>query len=174
MQTGHNRDFIDLNHACGSAPQAQYMDIKILGNYNLFGKKVTPIFQYGVKIVLSLLLAVILTTIFWATIKTLLDLKVIFGEDIPSALKHVMVNSLTILAMLELFMTTLAYFSEGRVKVSYIIDTVLVVILTEIMTFWYKDIEYMRIVMVIALILTLIFARFFAIRFSPTKPREDL
>jgi uncharacterized membrane protein (DUF373 family) len=153
--------------------QTPDIDINALRSYQLFGKKVTPVFQYGVKIALSLLLAVILTTIFWATFKTLLDLKVIFGQDIPSALKHVMVNSLTILAMLELFMTTLAYFSEGRVKVSYIIDTVLVVILTEIMTFWYKDIEYMRIVMVIALILTLITARIFAIRFSPPRLKEN-
>jgi len=33
----------------------------------------------------------------------------------------------------------LAYFSEGRVKVTYIIDTVMVTVLTEVMAFWYKE-----------------------------------
>ncbi len=173
MET-ESKESLGLNNTGAPAFRASYTDIKNLKSYQLFNKEMTLLFQYGIKIVLSLLLTVIIITIFWATIKTFLDLRVIFSEDIPSALQLVMVNSLTILAMLELFMTTLAYFSEGRVKVSYIIDTVLVVILTEIMTFWYKDIEYMRIVMVIALVLTLIIARIFAIRFSPPRLKDNL
>ena len=120
------------------------------------------------------MLLVIMLTILWAVIKTFLELNNIFSQDTHGALKLVMVNSLTILALLEVFMTTLSYFSEGRVKVSYIIDTVLVVILTEVMIFWFKDIEYMRIVMVIALVLSLIIARILAIRFSPAKAKEEL
>ena len=64
------------------------------------------------------------------------------------------------------------FLREG-VKVTYIIDTVLVVILTEVMVFWFKEIEYSKILMVIALMLSLVVARIMAIRFSPTK-KEDL
>ncbi len=138
------------------------------------GDKITHIFRYAARLVLSLLMLVILAAIFWAIIKTCLDLREIFGRDIHEALKLVMVNSLTVLALLEVFMTTLAYFSEGRVKVTYIIDTVLVVILTEVMVFWFREIEYMRIIMVIALVLALIVARILAIRFSPAKAKESL
>ena len=35
--------------------------------------------------------------------------------------------------------TALAYFSEGRVKVTYIIDTVMVTVLTEVMAFCPED-----------------------------------
>lgn len=127
-----------------------------------------------VRVALSMLLLLILAAISMATVKTFLDLKNIFSLDIHDALKHVMVNSLTILALVEVCMTVLAYFSEGRVKVSYIIDTVLVVILTEVMVFWFREIEFMRIVMLIALVLTLIVARILAIRFSPGKITEDI
>jgi hypothetical protein len=44
-------------------------------------------------------------------------------------------------AIVEVLRTALAYFSEGRVKVTYIIDTVIVTILTEEMAFWYKEME---------------------------------
>ena len=142
--------------------------------YLKFNEKISWIFQYAVRGALSLLLVVILATISWATVKTLIDLRLIFAKDIHEALKLVMVNSLTILALLEVFMTTLAYFEEGRVKVTYIIDTVIVVILTEIMVFWFKEIEYMRIVMVIALVLSLIIARILAIRFSPARLKEEV
>ncbi|HXI10575.1 MAG TPA: phosphate-starvation-inducible PsiE family protein [Thermodesulfobacteriota bacterium] len=135
--------------------------------------KASWVFQYAVRAALSLLLVVLLTTIFLAIVEIFASLRLIFARDIHDALKLVMVDSLTILALLEVFMTTLAYFDEGRVKVTYIIDTVLVVILTEIMVFWFKEIEYMRIVMVIALVLSLIAARILAIRFSPRKIKED-
>lgn len=141
--------------------------------YLKLNEKISRIFEYAVRAVLSLLLVVILATISWAAVKTLFDLKAIFTKEIHEALKLVMVNSLTILALLEVFMTALAYFEEGRVKVTYIIDTVIVVILTEIMVFWYREIEYMRIVMVIALVLSLLAARILAIRFSPARIKEE-
>ncbi len=137
--------------------------------YLKINDKISKLFELAVRGVLSLLLAVILTTIFWATLKTFLDLRAVFSQDMHGALKFVMVNSLTILALLEVFMTALSYLSEGRVKVSYIIDTVLVVILTEVMVFWFKDIEFKRILMVIALVLSLIAARVLAIWFSPAR-----
>ncbi len=147
------------------------MNIK---TYRQFNGRISRYFESMVRVALSLLLLLIVATITIATIKTFFDLKDIFYEDVHGALKHVMVNSLTILALVEVCMTVLAYFSEGRVKVSYIIDTVLVVILTEVMVFWFKDIEFMRIVMLIALVLTLIVARILAIRFSPGKVMEEI
>ena len=132
------------------------------------------LFEGLVRIILSLLIVTILIAMVWAIIKTLTGLQGIFSKDIHEALKVVMLNSLTILALLEVFRTALAYFSEGRVKVTYIIDTVLVVILTEVMVFWFKEIEYSKILMVIALMLSLVVARIMAIRFSPTKKEEQV
>ncbi|GBE07869.1 phosphate-starvation-inducible E [bacterium BMS3Abin11] len=83
--------------------------------------------------------------------------------------KIVILNVLMILAIIEVYKTTLSYFAEGRVKVTYIIDTALVVILTEVMAFWFMETEYSRLTMVIALVFTLIVARIMTIRFSSTK-----
>ncbi|MEK7678827.1 MAG: phosphate-starvation-inducible PsiE family protein [Deltaproteobacteria bacterium] len=139
-----------------------------------YNKAISRIFQYAVSAALVLLLGVLLAAISWAAILTLYDLRTMFSKEIHSAMKAVMVNSLTILALLEVFMTTLAYFKEGRVKVTYIIDTVLVVILTEVMVFWFKEIGYQRIIMVIGLVLALTVARIMAIRFSPVKTKNEI
>ncbi len=69
------------------------------------------------------------------------------GASIMQAAADAGIKSFKLIVYDDLFI-----FSEGRAKVSYIIDTVLVIILSGIMVFWYKDIEYMRIVMVIALV----------------------
>ncbi len=139
-----------------------------------YNRAISRIFQYAVSAALVLLLGVLLAAISWAALLTLYELKPMFSREMHGAMKTVMVNSLTILALLEVFMTTLAYLKEGRVKVTYIIDTVLVVILTEVMVFWFKDIGYERIIMVVGLVLSLIIARILAIRFSPAKTRNEI
>ena len=132
------------------------------------------VFESAARVIVSLLILLILVTLAWAAFKVLSELSNVFTKDIPDALKVIMIDSLTILALLEVFKTVLTYFSEGRVKVTYIIDTVLVVILTEVMAFWFKEIEYSKILMVIALVLSLIVARILAIRFSPARYPEDI
>jgi uncharacterized membrane protein (DUF373 family) len=60
------------------------------------------------------------------------------------------------------------------VKVTYIIDTVIVTVLTEVMAFWYREMEWEQIAMVIALVLSLAGVRIIAVRFSPRRMREEL
>lgn len=134
-------------------------------------EKISKIFEFMARGTLSQPLIDILMTISWTTVKTLLDLRVIFTQATHAALKRVMVNSLTMLALLEVFMTTFSYFSEVRVKVSYIIDTVLVVILTEVMVFWFRETELMRIVMVV--VLSLIAAGFWQKDFHLPELRRN-
>jgi uncharacterized membrane protein (DUF373 family) len=81
---------------------------------------------------------------------------------------------LTVLAMVEILRTALAYFSEGRVKVTYIIDTVMVTVLTEVMAFWYKEMPWQQLAMVILLTVSLALIRVVAVRYSPRRERMEL
>ena len=47
-------------------------------------------------------------------------------------------------------------------------------VLTEVMAFWYKEMECEELGMVIALVLSLALVRIIAVRFSPRKQREEL
>jgi uncharacterized membrane protein (DUF373 family) len=85
-----------------------------------------------------------------------------------------MVDMLTVLAMVEVLRTALAYFSEGRVKVTYIIDTVIVTVLTEVMAFWYREMVWQQLGMVLALVVGLSVVRVMAVRYSPRRCREEL
>jgi uncharacterized membrane protein (DUF373 family) len=98
----------------------------------------------------------------------------ILQQSFQSAFKTIMVDMLTVLAIVEVLRTALAYFTEGRVKVTYIIDTVIVTILTEVMAFWYKEMEWQEVAMIILLVLSLACIRIIAVRFSPRKFKEEL
>ena len=136
--------------------------------------KLTRFFEISARALLSLLIVAILLAIMAGVIYTFYDLRIIFRMDFMLAFKTLLVDMLTVLALVEVLRTALAYFSEGRVKVTYIIDTVIVTVLTEVMAFWYKDMEWEKLAMVIALVLSLAFVRIIAVRFSPRKLREEL
>ena len=135
-------------------------------------------FETLCRMLLSLLLLVLLAGIACGVARSALDLlatsgHLFAGDGLHEALKELIVNVLMVLAVVELFRTVKAYFSEGRVKVTYIIDTVLVVVITEIMGFWYREVEVERVALAIALVVTLMGVRIMAIRFSPMR-REML
>ncbi len=136
--------------------------------------KLTRFFELSARALLSLLIGAILAAILAGTVYTWYDLRLIFRADFLGAFKTILVDILTVLALVEVLRTALAYFSEGRVKVTYIIDTVIVTVLTEVLAFWYKEMEWEEVAMVIALVLSLACVRIIAVRFSPRKVREEL
>jgi uncharacterized membrane protein (DUF373 family) len=136
--------------------------------------KLTRFFEMSARALLSLLIGAILVAILAGVIYTWYDMRLIFRTDFLGAFKTILVDILTVLALVEVLRTALAYFYEGRVKVTYIIDTVIVTVLTEVLAFWYKEMEWEEVAMVIALVLSLACVRIIAVRFSPRRVREEL
>jgi len=130
-------------------------------------------YEVAVKVILSIIIIFLLATMSLMVLKSIFMLKNLLEVNVQEISKIVLINVLMILALLEVFITTLTYFSEGRVKVTFILDTVLVVVLTEVMAFWFKDVEYQKLGMVIALVLTLIVARILTIKFSPGNDSKE-
>ena len=121
--------------------------------------------------ILSLRIIAILSSMMGGVIITILHLRLLFTMDIEHALRMVIIDVLTILAVLEMFRTVLAYFSEGRVKVTYIIDTVIVVMLTEVMACWFKEFNLYKMGMITLLVLALCIMRIFTVKYSPSIKR---
>ena len=136
--------------------------------------KLTRFFERAARALLCLLIVAIMATILAGTIYTIYDLRLVFQKDFHGAFRTILIDILTILAIVEILRTALAYFSEGRVKVTYIIDTVMVTVLTEILAFWYQDVAWQKLAMVIILIVSLAFVRIIAVRFSPRTTLDDL
>jgi uncharacterized membrane protein (DUF373 family) len=135
---------------------------------------VSRFFEMSARVVLSFLIVAILVTILAGIGCIFYDLRLIFHQSFQSAFKTIMVDMLTVLAIVEVLRTALAYFTEGRVKVTYIIDTVIVTVLTEVMAFWYKEMEWQEVAMILLLVLSLACIRIIAVRFSPRRVREEL
>lgn len=126
------------------------------------------------QILLCFLILAILGSIAAGIARALIDVRAALlgvgdAGALQAASRAVLLDVLGVLAMVEVFRTAMAYFVEGRVKVTYIIDTVLVAVLTELLAFWYHDVGLARIGMLLALVMGLMVLRILAIRYSPNR-----
>jgi len=122
----------------------------------------------GIKFVLSFLILTILLALTGGVIKTLLDLTLLLHTPVEVALRQIIIDTLILLAVVEVFKTTLTYFSEGRLKVTFIVDTILVVMLTEVISEWFKGVHVEQFAVLGVILLALATIRVLAVRFSPT------
>ena len=70
---------------------------------------------------------------------------------------------------MEVFKTTVTYFSEGLVKVTFIVDTILVVMLTEVISMWFRDAPLEKWTILGGILLSLAVMRIVAVQWSPTR-----
>ena len=136
--------------------------------------KIVRFFETSARVLLSFLIMAIFCAILAGIGYIFYDLRLVMQVEFHQFFKTIIVDMLTVLAMVEVLRTALAYFTEGRVKVTYIIDTVIVTVLTEVMAFWYREMEWEQLAMVIALVLSLAGVRIIAVRYSPRRVREEL
>jgi uncharacterized membrane protein (DUF373 family) len=126
------------------------------------------VWTLGIRLVLSMLILTILTALAGGVAMTFLDVGLLLRRPVEEALRQVLIDTLILLAVVEVFKTTLAYFSEGRVKVTFIVDTILVVMLTEVISEWFKGEGLLHLAALGVILLVLGAMRIVAVRCSPT------
>jgi uncharacterized membrane protein (DUF373 family) len=139
----------------------------------------TRLWMRGIRVVLSLLILTILIALTGGVGKTFLDTRLLLHSPVEVALRQIIVDTLLLLALVEVFKTTVTYFSEGRVKVTFIVDTILVVMLTEVISQWFKGGDLTQLGVLGVILLALGGMRVLAVRCSPahgdglTQPSEE-
>jgi len=127
------------------------------------------VWDAAIRFTLSLLIITILIGLIGGVLKTFLDLRLLLSAGLEVALRHIIVDALTLLAVVEVLKTTLTYCSDGRVRVTFIVDTVLVVMLTEIISRWFSGGEWQQFAVLGGILITLGAIRVVAVRYSPVS-----
>jgi uncharacterized membrane protein (DUF373 family) len=73
-----------------------------------------------------------------------------------------------LLALVEVLKTTVTYFQEGCIKVTFIVNTVLVIMLTEVISQWFKVRDWQAPTILCGTLLIRSVVRVTAFRWSPT------
>lgn len=89
------------------------------------------------------------------------------GESWSLSAEQIIVKALIVLALLEVIRTFQAYLKLGRVRVTFIIDTALVVLIGELMGLWFKEYEPYKVLLSMGVITLLVVLRIVTTKFSP-------
>jgi uncharacterized membrane protein (DUF373 family) len=148
-------------------PSLQLRDGETVGHL-LAQLDLLEVWTRGMKGVLSLVILTLLTALTGGALKTFWDIRLLLDHSAEVVLRQVIVNTLILLAIVEVFKTTVTYFREGRVKVTFIVDTILVVMLTEMISQWFKGGDWQALTVLCGVLLVLGIVRVMAVRWSPT------
>lgn len=91
----------------------------------------------------------------------------IFKDGWANVVEHIIIDVVLVLAVLELIRILQSYLAVGRVKVTFILDVALVVLIGELIGLWYKAYTLIEVGLHIAVIAVLTLLRIVSIRFSP-------
>jgi uncharacterized membrane protein (DUF373 family) len=116
---------------------------------------------------LRILIGVILLAFLGGIIKTFFDLQLLITQSVGAALRQILLDVLTLLAVVEVLKTANGYLADGRVRVTFIVDTVLIVMLNEVISVWFKGTNIIAEAPLLLILLTLIIVRVLAIHWSP-------
>lgn len=122
---------------------------------------------------MSVLIILILITLAIGIAKSVIDVLSVISLPLEIGMRKVIVDVLILLAVVEIYKTTFTYFTEGRVRVTYIVDTVLVVMLSEVISLWFRDENLLKLGVLILVLFALIVIRIMAIRFHPISKNQS-
>lgn len=118
-------------------------------------------FSTAIKVVLGLLLVVTTVALVICLVKTGQDIYLSIDKPVTTLLQKILIDTVFIIALVEIMMTVITYLDDGKVHVRYIVDTILIIMLNEIISMWFKHPELKD-----AIALSLIVATLAGIRVS--------
>ncbi len=120
-----------------------------------------------VKVLTASLMIAVSIWIFTGIFALLANLFHISEDGWESVAHHSIMKIITMLALLELLRTLYSYLQLGRVKVTFILDAALVVLIGELIGLWYREYTSMEVVLSLVVITVLVVLRIVTSKYSP-------
>ena len=125
-----------------------------------------------VRMLTSLLIVALCLWMGAGIVNVVLDLRQSLSSGWTRVAERTIIDTLIMLALLEVIRTLQAYLKLGRVRVTFILDTALVVLIGELMGLWFKEYAPEKVLLGLGVIVTLVVLRIATASFSPERGGE--
>ncbi len=143
--------------------------MKLDTNNQSFFDKSAVWFSTIIRFALYLLLLITTLAILVGIVKSGVNLASSLHDSLSTILEGVLLDAVFIIALVEITITILGYLKDGSVHVRYIVDTVLIIMLNEIVAMWFKHPSLENSISLSLIIATLALVRISVTRFAPSK-----
>jgi uncharacterized membrane protein (DUF373 family) len=129
-------------------------------------ERLSVYFSTFIRLLLNILLIVVIGALVVGVFKAGIDLVQSIHKPLDTLLQQMLLDVVFIVALLEITITILGYLKDGKVHVRYIVDTILIIMLNEVVSLWFKKPSLEEMAGVAIIILTLAIVRVTTIRFD--------
>ena len=133
------------------------MELRV--KYQKVFERITVFFGTGIRIMLNALVVIISCALIAGVIKSGVDLFNSLHKPLEIILQQVLLDVVFIVALVEITTTILGYLKDGFVQVRYIVDTILIIMLNEVVSLWFKGTDLPHAIGISVIIATLAAAR---------------
>ena len=127
----------------------------------------------AIRILISLLLVLIVLAMAFGVFKVGYDFFIHIRDSVDKLLPQILVDTVFIVALVEISLLLVGYLRDGHVHVRYIVDTILIIMLNEFVVLWFDKPDTLMLLTLCGITATLVAARVFVTRFSPRDPEKN-
>jgi len=126
----------------------------------------------AIRIAVILLLVLTTLTLLAGIAKSGSELLHSLRKPLESILQNTLLDAVFILALLEISLTLLGYLRDGKVQARYIVDTVLIIMLNEIVSMWFKHPKLQYAIGLSIIVLSLAAIRIALVCLTPSREED--
>lgn len=141
--------------------------MKLLPKYDRLFVRLSEYFSAFIRFILNILLVLLCIALIIGIAKSGHDLFTSLNKPLTDLLQKVLVDTVFIVALLEISITILGYLKDGQVHVRYIVDTILIIMVNEIVVLWFRHPELKDMIGISIVVLALALIRISVTRFAP-------
>lgn len=142
--------------------------MRLRGNYETLFTKLSVYFSTLIRFLLNILLVIIIGALMVGVVKAGYDLISSLNQPLENVLQQILLDVVFIIALIEITITVLGYLKDGYVHVRYIVDTVLIIMLNEIVSLWFRDASFEEAAGIALMVAVLAAVRITTVKFGPT------
>lgn len=143
--------------------------MKLIAKYPKFFFELTVYFSTAIRFLLNVLLLITFAALAVGTWKAGIDLYHGINKPLEFILQHMLLDIIFIVALVEISITILGYLKDGSVHVRYIVDTILIIMLNEVVNVWFNHPRFSEVAGLALIIATLTAVRIMVIQFAPKE-----
>ncbi len=147
--------------------------MKLITSYEGLFDKLSVWSATAIRAMLNVLLFIIIAALLIGIFKSGTDLFRSLHDPLESILQKMLLDVVFIVALVEISITVLGYLKDGYVHVRYIVDTILIIMLNEIVSLWFKHPQLNEMIGIAVIVVTLAAVRVVVTRFAPVNDRKS-
>lgn len=147
--------------------------MQLKGNYERLFAKISIYFSTFIRFLLNILLIIIVFALLIGVYKAGFDLVTSLHDPLEKILQRMLLDVVFIVALVEITITVLGYLKDGYVHVRYIVDTVLIIMLNEIVSLWFRHASLQEAIGISTIVAVLAAVRITTVKFSPNTDKTS-